>query len=131
MKIKLDNEGAVEVSSLSFDQLRKLMGEILSSNPNAGKFWDVITCQRGPDSPSERPNMTSKESSAAYAGRRERKHRTVEVIREVSFFGAVGGAARHHKAEAVQLPPSSEWDHFDKHVARAAKALGIKVETLK
>lgn len=112
----------------SFEELRKMMGEIIDHNPSSGKFWDLITCLRGPDSPSETPSMTSAESSAAYSGRRARKADTVEVIREKAFFGSVGGAARHRDdRDYVLLPPREEWDHFDKHVDRAARAIGLEV----
>ena len=127
MKIKLDNVGYVGVGSLPFDQFREFMGEFLSLNPSAGKAWDLLTCLRGPDAPSDRPDQSTEENEHAYARRRERKYRTVEIIREVAFFGTVGGAARHHLDVKVTLPPAKEWDHFDKHVARAAKAVGLRV----
>ena len=130
MQVVIDGQ-TLEVDSLSFDQWREFMREYLSLNPSAGAAWDVLTCQRGPDAPSERPDMSSSEFSKAYAGRRERKYNTVEVIREVAFFGTVGGAARHHKADRVKLPPKSRWDHFDRHVERAARVLGLKVEVEK
>ena len=124
-----DNEGlSKSISALSLTELRQVMARIIDTNPNSGQLWDILTCLRGPDSPSERPDMTSKESNEAYAGRRARKYKTVEVIRQKAFFGSIGGAARHHAADRVTLPPSSQWDHFDKHVARAASALGIQVE---
>lgn len=112
----------------SFDDLRRFMGQVIRYNPNSGALWDLITCLRGPDSPSERPDQSSEESAKAYAGRRERKRRTVEVIRENAFFGVVGGAARHRPGKVVQLPPRNQWDHFDRHVQRAASVLGLEVE---
>lgn len=116
------------IEDLTFDQIRGLVGDILARNPHSGRFWDVLTCMRGPDSPSERPDMSSKEAAKAYAGRRERKFRTVEVIRKKAWFGVCGGGARNHDGDKVTLPPSSTWDHFDKHVARAAHAIGLDVE---
>lgn len=114
--------------SMTFDEWREFMAEFLRHNPNASKAWDLITCQRGPDSPSERPDMKPAESAKAYKGRRERKYNTVEVIRAASFGGVVGGAARSHKADKVIVPPSEQRDHFDRHVVRAAQVLGLKVE---
>lgn len=117
-----------DVSGLSLDELRQLMGKIIRTNPNSGRFWDILTCLRGPDSPSERPDMAAGEASKAYQGRRDRKYKTVEIIRSAAFFGAIGGSARSHKGDAVTLPPHSQWDHFDKHVARAANALKLEVK---
>ncbi len=98
------------------------------SQPAGGALWDVITGLRGPDSPSERPNMTSDESSRAYDLRRARKRDTVEVIRGKAMNGRCGGAARFRTdLDYVTLPPEDEWEHFDKHVARAARALGLRV----
>lgn len=115
-------------STASLKELREMMGEVIRNNPNSGKFWDLITCLRGPDSPSETPAMSPSESSSAYNQRRVRKAKTVEVIRAMAFFGAVGGAARYRTdREYVELPPRSTWDHFDKHVERAARAIGIEV----
>ena len=117
----------IDVSGYSLDDLRRLVGKMLTTNPNSDRLWDILTALRGPDAPSERPNMKPKEALAAYASRRERKYRTVEILRERAFFGAVGGVARHHDDDKVTLPPHVAWDHFDKHVARAANAIGIKV----
>ena len=105
------------------------MAEFLSSNPNASAAWDIMGCVRGPDSPSERPDMDSAAASRSYTGRRKRKYETVEVIREAMFFGYMGGGARSHKGDHVLLPPSNKWDHFDRHVSRAAQAIGIPVRT--
>lgn len=92
-------------------------------------LWSVITCLRGPDFPSERPNMSEAEHKKAYKARRDRKFDTVEIIRAASV-GQVGGA-RVHVDDHVTLPPKDQWDHFDKHVARAAAALGLKVKLRK
>lgn len=112
----------------TFDEMRKEIGAFLQTNEGA-KLWDVMCALRGPDTPSERPDMGSKESSAAYAGRRKRKHSSTELIRERAFFGVIGGCARHHDGDTITLPPSIQWDHFDKHMARAAEVLGLKVMT--
>jgi len=64
----------------------------------------------------------------AYRARRTRKYETTEAIREVMFFGSVGGACRHHKADFVTVPPSSEQDHFDRHIVLAAGLVGLKVK---
>lgn len=112
------------------DEMRALVGEFLSTAPGneRQRFWDIITCQRGPDSPSERGEMADSEASAAYQLRRKRKRDTVEVIRAMSFGGVVGGAARYRTdIQYVTLPPSSQWDHFDRHVYKAAMALGIEI----
>lgn len=115
-------------STISFQEWQEFMATFLSSNSASGRAWDVITCQRGPDFPSERPDMSGEEHRKAYAGRRERKFNTVEVVRKASFGGVVGGCARSRKDTKVLLPPSSCWDHFDRHVQRAAIVLGLKVE---
>ena len=90
-------------------------------------LWDLLCGLRGPDTPSEREDMDYTQRTRAYTGRRERKYKTAEVIREKAFFGQVGGGARHHDADHIILPPASEWDHFDTHMQRAADVLGLKV----
>lgn len=127
VQIIFDNGRAVKVRDLSFDDWRRFMGEFLQRNPNAGAAWDLMGCVRGPDFPSERPDMRSSEHDAAYKGRRKRKYETVEVIRNAMFFGFVGGGARSHSGDSVELPPTNMWDHFDRHVARGANAVGLKV----
>lgn len=118
---------------LTCNDMRKVCQEFFNTADGSerAKFWDVITALRGPDSPSERPNMTPEESSKAYQGRRERKYKTVEVIRSKAFYGACGGSARRRDGESVLLPPTECWEHFDKHVAKAAAVLGLKVEVEK
>lgn len=112
----------------TFKEIQAVIGDFLATSPESGKLWDLMTCLRGPDSPSEKPNMTSSESSAAYRGRRQRKANTVEVIRYHAFGGVVGGAARSRSdRDWVELPPRNEWDHFDRHVERAAGILGLEV----
>jgi len=117
------------VDNMSLNDWRRFMARFLCYNPNADRAWDILTCLRGPDYPSERPDMSPEESGRAYSERRKRKYDTVEVIRSAAFFGVVGGSARHHADDKVKLPPSSRWDHFDKHVARAANVLGLPVKT--
>lgn len=104
------------------DKIAKLLrGE------NGGALWDVLTAMRGPDSPSERPNMPPDQAARAYKGRRDRKYKTGEILRAVALPGATPGA-RTHLDTKVTLPPQDTWDHYDKHVARAAKALGLGIE---
>ena len=120
---------ALDPSSLTFDEMRELIGKFVTTNQAGGKLWDVLTALRGPDSPSETPEMSPQESKEAYAGRRARKRLTVEVIRGKALGGMVGGSARYRTdINHVTLPPHQEWDHFDKHVSRAAGALGIEVK---
>lgn len=122
--------GYVGARYATCDDMRKLVGEFLrkASPGQTKKFWDLIVCLRGPDWPSERPNQEYDVAQKRYGQRLDRKYRTVEVIRSAAFGGVVGGAAKSHKADRVQLPPEQRWDHFDKHVWRAAKVLGLKVE---
>lgn len=113
----------------TFEEIREVIGTFLKSSGDAGRLWDLITCLRGPDFPSERGDMESDESSKAYRGRRERKARTVEVIRYHAFNGASGGSARlRSDRNYVILPPREQWDHFDRHVSRAATILGLEVK---
>jgi len=113
-------------TTMTFDEMRKQIGEWLQSN-EGGRLWDLLTCLRGPDSPSELVNVHSPENSANYKLRRERKYDTVEVIRQKAFFGVVGGSARHHDQDYVVVNPPDEQDHFDRHVLKAACALGLEV----
>ena len=106
MKIILDSGKEVKISELSFTDWRRFMSEYLSTNPHSGKAWDILSCVRGPDSPSERPDMTSEENFVAYAGRRARKY----------------------NGNKVTLPSQSKHDHFDRHVEYAAAILGLKVK---
>jgi len=89
-------------------------------------LWDVLVCLRGPDSPSERPNQPEGVRESSYNARVARKMKTVAIIRGNTFPGV--GAARCADGDTVSLPPSNTWDHFDKHVHRAALALGLKVQ---
>lgn len=127
MKVVLDSGKTIDIRDLSFTDWRRFMSEYMSQNPYASQAWDVMGIIRGPDFPSERADMSPAEHATAYKGRRERKFNTVEILREAMFFGVVGGGARHHKSSVVILPPRSHWDHFDRHVERAARALGIRI----
>ena len=109
-------------------EIRAIIGDFLQTSPDAGSLWDLICCLRGPDSPSEKPNMTTEQSRVAYKGRRGRKAKTVEVIRHHAFGGVIGGAARSRgDRNWVELPPRDQWDHFDRHVERAAEVLGLEI----
>lgn len=119
----------MDPSTITFDEWRKWMKKILRESPDSGKIWDLMCAQRGPDSPSERPDMSPYDHSVAYDGRRARKRATVEVIRANSFGGMVGGCARSRAGDSVILPSRNTWDHFDRHVATAAGWLGLKVIT--
>ena len=112
---------------MTLEEWRVLMADVLANSPDAGRIWDVMTALRGPDAPSERTGMSSKDYNAAYSGRRDRKFKTVEVIRHAAFGGYVGGGARHHKDTKVIVRRNQ--DHFDRHVIAAARALGLRMET--
>lgn len=126
MKIEVKTGELVPVSELTLDQMRQLTGEMITKNPYSGSYWDILTCLRGPDSPSESSNMTDGERSKAYSGRRARKFDGVEIIREAAFFGMSGGGARRHKGDTVTLHGNG--DHHDRHLSRAAEVLGLKVK---
>lgn len=115
-----------ELEKLSFDEQRVAIGIFLKED-RGQKLWDLLTGLRGPDEPSERSDQDSTVNAANYAGRRKRKYNSTEVIREAAFFGVVGGSARYHQANEIILPPGNEWDHFDKHMARSAHAVGLKI----
>lgn len=121
-----------EFNKLSLNEVRELIGGYIRGGVAGGQLWDLMAgCTRGPDYPSERPDMSQEESRKAYAGRRERKHRIGEVLRFKAFCGKVGGGARYRTdIDYITLPPESEWDHYDRHAARAAQILGIEVKTL-
>jgi hypothetical protein len=108
-------------------EMLKTIHHFIQTQEGGDELWDILTALRGPDSPSERPDMNGDEARQAYLGRRERKYRTVEVIRGVAMGQCSG--ARWHRDTKVVLPPAVKWDHFDKHVARAAAALGLTIET--
>jgi hypothetical protein len=121
--------GKVDPKKASLDELRQFLGDVIQYNPQSKELWDLLTSLRGPDSPSETSTMSPSEASKAYDARRKRKHLTVEVIRGRAFNGIVGGAARFRTdIDFVTLPPRKEWDHFDKHVERAALVLGLGIK---
>lgn len=113
-------------SKMSLQDRLAILRELLRTDPS-GAFWDVVTALRGPDSPSEKPGMSQKEHDRAYGARRKRKFNTVEVIRERAV-GDTAPGARRHADDKVIVPPKEERDHFDQHVVRAAKRLGLRVE---
>lgn len=112
--------------NLSLDEIRKQIGRWLSG-PHGSSLAAILAAQRGPDSPSERPDMDSAEHEKAYWGRRARKKSSGEVIRTASFFGLGKVGCRARSGDSITLPPQSKWDHYDKHMAQAAHVLGIKV----
>jgi hypothetical protein len=115
-----------EVDGWALDDIRKQIGRWLSGKHGAS-LAAILAAQRGPDSPSERPDMGSAEHATAYWGRRARKASSGEVIRQASFFGLGRVGARSRKGDSITLPLSNKWDHYDKHMAQAAGVLGIKV----
>lgn len=126
MKVTFKGKRKVLVGDMTFHDWQTFMSEFMSQNPNAGKAWDVMGCVRGPDSPSEYSGMPKTEYEKAYDGRRNRKYKTVEVLRAAMFLGTIGGCARHHHDTKVII--SGLNDHFDRHVISGARALGIQVE---
>lgn len=135
MRVVFDDGRDVPVRKLTLEDWRRFMAEFMRGNAYAAAAWDIMGCVRGPDAgigvQSERPDMESDEHNTAYEARRKRKRQTVEVIRYAMFYGVVGGAARHHEGTTVTVPPKSRHDHFDRHVVRAAKALGLTVKESK
>jgi len=112
----------------NLEEMREMIGIFLSTNPESGRLWDLITGLRGPDSPSETPGMGGEEFEKKYRARRERKAKTVEVIRWHAFNGRSGGGARlRSDRKYVIVPPKQKQDHFDRHVIRAAQVLGLEV----
>lgn len=110
----------------TLEEIRKQIGKWLAG-PHGSSLAAILAAQRGPDSPSERADMERIDYDRAYWGRRARKASSGEVIREASFFGIGRVGARSRKGDSIVLPPSNLWDHYDKHMASAAEALGIKV----
>lgn len=113
-------------TNLSLEDRLAAVRELLRTDPT-GKLWDVLTASRGPDSPSERGDMPDAEHKKAYRARRARKYKTVEVIRQRAFGSAAAGS-RMHDDDKVYVPRQEKQDHFDRHVVRAANALGLKVK---
>lgn len=122
-------ESTVKVPA-TCDEMRDLIGKFLKrGDSEAQRLWDIITCQRGPDHPSEDGTMANNEASEAYQARRKRKRDTVEVIRAKSWGGVVGGCARYRTdIDYVTVEPPNEQDHFARHVVKAADALGLEVK---
>jgi hypothetical protein len=116
-----------DLDNLDLVSIRKQIGRWLSG-PNASSLAAILAAQRGPDSPSERNNMSGEEHKTAYWGRRARKKSSGEVIRSASFFGLGKVGCRSRTDTKIVLPPHSKWDHYDKHMAQAADVLGIKIE---
>jgi hypothetical protein len=130
MKISTNfGDKKIAIEDLTLAQWRLLMAKFFKKNPNSSSAWDLLACVRGPDYPSERPDMNQSESASAYRSRRERKFRTVEIIRHKLFYGVIGGCARSHADTHVTLPKVSQWDHFDRHVQRAANILELPIKT--
>jgi hypothetical protein len=120
------NELEAKLAGWDLDQIRRQIGLWLAG-PNGANLATILAAQRGPDSPSERPDMGPAEYDRHYWGRRARKRSSGEVIRSVSFFGLGRVGARSRTADSITLPPRNQWDHYDKHQASAAQILGIKV----
>jgi hypothetical protein len=108
------------------DQIRRQIGRWLKG-PNGANLATILAAQRGPDSPSERGDMSPAEHDRAYWGRRARKRSSGEIIRSASFFGIGKVGARARGGDTITLPPRSQWDHYDKHQASAAQVIGIKI----
>lgn len=122
------DEGLVgKLKALSLDEQRVVIGVFLRT-PSASALWDLMCGLRGPDSPSERGDLSSEVNARNYKGRRDRKFKTAEIVRQAAFFGVTGGCARHHKDEVITLPPENKWDHFDHHQDRAARVVGLEVK---
>lgn len=115
-----------DLNNWSLDEIRTQIGKWLAG-PHGASLAAILAAQRGPDSPSERPDMDGEEHDRAYWGRRARKASSGEIIRSASFFGIGKVGARSRKGDSITLPPSSQWDHYDKHMAQAAGVLKIKV----
>ena len=117
------------MTSATFDELRAALATALRQNHNSGKLWDLITASRGPDWPSEPVNdYGGQKFGPLYDARRKRKYDSTEVIRQLAFFGVVGGSARSHSGTSVTVQHPSKQDHFDRHVVRAAHVLGLTVK---
>lgn len=114
------------LDGFTLDQIRRQIGRWLSGR-HGSALATILSAQRGPDSPSERPDMAGPEHHKAYWGRRARKASSGEVIRQASFFGLGTVGARSRGGTEIVLPPKSQWDHYDKHMAAAAPLVGLKV----
>src|SRR5688572_4624643 len=93
-----------EVDNYDLEAIRRQIGRWLSGKHGAA-LATILAAQRGPDSPSERPDMGQAEHDKAYWGRRARKASSGEVIRNASFFGIGRVGARSRGGDAIVLPP--------------------------
>lgn len=114
------------IDNWPLDEIRRQIGRWLSGK-HGSSLAAILAAQRGPDSPSERPDMGSKDHDQAYWGRRARKASSGEIIRAASFFGIGLVGARSRGGDSIVLPMSTNWDHYDKHMSQAASVLGLKV----
>ena len=117
-------------------ELRKKLDKLvdLLTDPEHGAMiTDITVCLRGPDSgkgmPSEQRDQTGADADRFYRARVARKMITGAVIRGAVYNGRQVGGQRTRQASFVELPPEREWDHYDKHVARAARWLGLEIRT--
>lgn len=129
----------IDPKALTFESMRQLTDEFLKSNPKEGKkYWDCMVALRGPDT--GLPNAEGLASVALANGntpgpehdRITRKATTSAIIRAHMFPGAAGcsSAAMNSDPDAILiLPEKDKWDHFDKHMFKAAIVLGIPVQT--
>lgn len=115
-----------DIDNWDLTAIRTQIGRWLKG-PCGSNLAAILAAQRGPDSPSERPDMSGQDHQKAYWGRRARKRSSGEVIRAASFYGIGHVGARTRKGDTIILPPAGQWDHYDKHMAQAAGVLGIKV----
>lgn len=116
---------------MELSEMLAQIGTWIRTEPHGRALWDVITGLRGPDSGigqphSELPCQLGTEHDRLYTARVARKMVTVAILRHRAL-GEVPGA-RTRVGDKVTIPSPREQDHFDKHVERAAKALGLGVE---
>ena len=126
-KPELNESLSKQLKELDLDGQRVVIGTFLQTSCG-GALWDLMCGLRGPDTPCERGDLSSAINAKLYAGRRERKYKTAEIVRQAAFFGVGGGGARRHADTKIILPPQIKQDHFDKHQARAASVIGLDVE---
>ena len=133
-RLSVDKSGGERYTPNTCEEMRELNRRFFNeaSSPETSLYWDIITALRGPDSPSERHEMTMKQQGLAYTARRKRKAQGVEVIRHHAFHGAMSGSARSRTDRCyVVIPPLAEQDHHDVHLQKAARALGLVVKVAK
>lgn len=90
-------------------------------------LWDTIVALRGPDTPSERECIEEPRRSSLYHARVDRKMRTAAVIRGLAV-GQQAAAKTRTDIAYIVLPPQDEWDHFDRHMVKAANALNLEIK---